>query len=118
MAIKIIDKTCLNVEYLAKTYREIAILKRLRHPHITRLYEVLQSESMIYLVVEFASNGEVFDHLAANGRMKETEAARIFTQLISAVQYCHNNGIVHRDLKAENILLDTDMNVKVDYNNL
>uniref|UniRef100_A0A0A1X8U8 non-specific serine/threonine protein kinase n=1 Tax=Zeugodacus cucurbitae TaxID=28588 RepID=A0A0A1X8U8_ZEUCU len=113
VAIKIIDKTCLNPEYLTKTFREISILKSLRHPHITRLYEVMQSETMIYLVTEYASNGEIFDHLADNGPMKELEAARVFTQLVSAVQYCHSMGVVHRDLKAENVLLDKDMNIKL-----
>ncbi|XP_069964879.1 uncharacterized protein Sik3 isoform X3 [Bactrocera oleae] len=113
VAIKIIDKTCLNREYLTKTFREISILKSLRHPHITRLYEVMQSETMIYLVTEYASNGEIFDHLAENGPMKELEAARVFTQLVSAVQYCHSMGVVHRDLKAENVLLDNDMNIKL-----
>ncbi|KAH8401619.1 hypothetical protein KR009_006789 [Drosophila setifemur] len=113
VAIKIIDKTCLNEEYLSKTFREIAILKSLRHPHITRLYEVMESQSMIYLVTEYAPNGEIFDHLVANGRMKEPEAARVFTQLVSAVHYCHLRGVVHRDLKAENVLLDKDMNIKL-----
>ncbi|XP_017837515.1 uncharacterized protein LOC108596364 isoform X1 [Drosophila busckii] len=113
VAIKIIDKTCLNEEYLSKTFREIAILKSLRHAHITRLYEVMESQSMIYLVTEYAPNGEIFDHLVANGRMKEPEAARVFTQLISAVHYCHQRGVVHRDLKAENVLLDKDMNIKL-----
>lgn len=113
VAIKIIDKTCLNDENLAKTYREISILKLLRHPNITRLYEVMESKNMIYLVTEYASQGEVFDHLVANGRMKEEEAARVFAQIVSAVEYCHNKGIVHRDLKAENVLLDSDMNIKV-----
>ncbi|KAH8407497.1 hypothetical protein KR222_003645, partial [Zaprionus bogoriensis] len=113
VAIKIIDKTCLNEEYLSKTFREIAILKSLRHPHITRLYEVMESQSMIYLVTEYAPNGEIFDHLVANGRMKEPEAARVFMQLISAVHYCHQRGVVHRDLKAENVLLDKDMNIKL-----
>ncbi|XP_013114508.2 uncharacterized protein LOC106092255 isoform X1 [Stomoxys calcitrans] len=113
VAIKIIDKTCLNEEYLAKTYREISILKTLRHRHITRLYEVMQSETMIYLVTEFASNGEIFDHLVDNGRMKEPEAARVFSQLVSALNYCHCRGVVHRDLKAENVLLDKDMNIKL-----
>lgn len=113
VAIKIIDKTCLNEEYLSKTFREISILKSLRHPHITRLYEVMESQSMIYLVTEYAPNGEIFDHLVANGRMKEPEAARVFTQLVSAVHYCHLRGVVHRDLKAENVLLDKDMNIKV-----
>lgn len=113
MAIKIIDKTCLDDENLAKTYREISILKILRHPHITRLYEVMESKNMIYLVTEYAPRGEIFDHLVANGRMKEEEAARVFAQIVSAVNYCHSKGVVHRDLKAENVLLDNDMNIKV-----
>lgn len=113
VAIKIIDKTCLDDDNLAKTYREISILKLLRHPHITRLYEVMESKNMIYLVTEYAPRGEIFDHLVANGRMKEEEAARVFAQTVSAVEYCHNKGVVHRDLKAENVLLDNDMNIKV-----
>lgn len=98
---------------MAKTYREISILKRLRHQHITRLYEVMESRTMIYLVTEYASQGEIFDHLVANGRMREDEAARVFSQMVSAVEFCHRNGIVHRDLKAENVLLDHELNVKV-----
>lgn len=113
VAIKIIDKTCLDDENLAKTYREISILKILRHPNITRLYEVMESKNMIYLVTEYAARGEVFDHLVASGRMKEEEAARVFAQIVSAVEYCHSKGVVHRDLKAENVLLDSDMNIKV-----
>ncbi|XP_055621707.1 uncharacterized protein LOC129765419 isoform X3 [Toxorhynchites rutilus septentrionalis] len=113
VAIKIIDKTCLDDENLAKTFREISILKLLHHPHITRLYEVMESRNKIYLVTEHAAKGEIFDHLVANGRMKEEEAARIFSQIISAVHYCHRKGIVHRDLKAENVLLDNEMNVKL-----
>ncbi|XP_055309782.1 uncharacterized protein LOC129573368 isoform X2 [Sitodiplosis mosellana] len=113
VAIKIIDKTCLDDDNLAKTYREISILKLLRHPHITRLYEVMESKNMIYLVTEYAPRGEIFDHLVANGRMKEEEAARVFAQTVSAVEYCHRKGVVHRDLKAENVLLDNDMNIKL-----
>lgn len=113
MAIKIIDKACLDDDNLTKTYREISILKLLRHPHIARLYEVMESKTKIYLVTEYASRGEIFDHLVANGRMKEEEAARVFAQIVSAVDYCHQKGVVHRDLKAENVLLDDDMNIKV-----
>lgn len=118
VAIKIIDKTCLDDDNLAKTYREISILKMLRHPHITRLYEVMESKNMIYLVTEYAPRGEIFDHLVANGRMKEEEAARVFAQTVSAVEYCHSKGVVHRDLKAENVLLDNDMNIKVSANRI
>uniref|UniRef100_A0A8D3BI36 non-specific serine/threonine protein kinase n=1 Tax=Scophthalmus maximus TaxID=52904 RepID=A0A8D3BI36_SCOMX len=63
--------------------------------------------------MEFASGGEVFDYLVAHGRMKEKEARAKFRQIVSAVEYCHQKRIVHRDLKAENLLLDADMNIKI-----
>jgi serine/threonine protein kinase len=113
VAIKIIDKTCLDDDNLAKTFREISILKLLHHPHITRLYEVMESKNSIYLVTEHAGGGEIFDHLVTHGRMKEEEAARVFSQIVSAVDYCHRNGVVHRDLKAENLLFCANMNIKV-----
>lgn len=73
----------------------------------------MESKNSIYLVTEHAGGGEIFDHLVTNGRMREEEAARVFSQIVSAVDYCHRNGVVHRDLKAENVLLDTDLNIKV-----
>ncbi|XP_063372186.1 serine/threonine-protein kinase par-1 [Cydia amplana] len=113
VAIKIIDKSRLDEDNLKKTFREIAIMKRLRHPHIVRLYQVMESTHTIYLVTEYAPNGEIFDHLVSKGRMPEPQAARLFTQMVSAVGYCHARGVVHRDLKAENLLLDTHMNIKL-----
>lgn len=73
----------------------------------------MESKNSIYLVTEHASGGEIFDYLVTHGRMKEEEAARVFSQIVSAVDYCHRNGVVHRDLKAENVLLDAEMNIKV-----
>ncbi|KPI96325.1 Serine/threonine-protein kinase SIK3 [Papilio xuthus] len=113
VAIKIIDKARLDEDNLKKTFREIAIMKRMRHPHIVKLYQVMESAHTIYLVTEYASNGEIFDHLVSKGRMPESEAARIFAQMVAAVGYCHSRGVVHRDLKAENLLLDRDMNIKL-----
>ncbi|XP_063392321.1 uncharacterized protein LOC134677824 [Cydia fagiglandana] len=113
VAIKIIDKSRLDEDNLKKTFREIAIMKRLRHPHIVRLYQVMESTHTIYLVTEYAPNGEIFDHLVSKGRMPEPQAARLFSQMVSAVGYCHARGVVHRDLKAENLLLDTHMNIKL-----
>ncbi|XP_032651987.1 serine/threonine-protein kinase SIK3 isoform X6 [Chelonoidis abingdonii] len=88
-------------------------MKMLCHPHIIRLYQVMETERMIYLVTEYASGGEIFDHLVAHGRMAEKEARRKFKQIVAAVHFCHCCNIVHRDLKAENLLLDANLNIKI-----
>uniref|UniRef100_A0A8I5TQ85 Serine/threonine-protein kinase SIK3 n=1 Tax=Pongo abelii TaxID=9601 RepID=A0A8I5TQ85_PONAB len=113
VAIKIIDKTQLNPTSLQKLFREVRIMKILNHPNIVKLFEVIETEKTLYLIMEYASGGEVFDYLVAHGRMKEKEARSKFRQIVSAVQYCHQKRIVHRDLKAENLLLDADMNIKI-----
>ncbi|KAM9551360.1 MAP/microtubule affinity-regulating kinase 3-like isoform 2-T3 [Salvelinus alpinus] len=113
VAIKIIDKTQMNPTSLQKLFREVRIMKILNHPNIVKLFEVIETEKTLYLVMEYASGGEVFDYLVAHGRMKEKEARAKFRQIVSAVQYCHQKKIVHRDLKAENLLLDADMNIKI-----
>ncbi|XP_030051865.1 serine/threonine-protein kinase MARK1 isoform X2 [Microcaecilia unicolor] len=113
VAVKIIDKTQLNPTSLQKLFREVRIMKILNHPNIVKLFEVIETEKTLYLIMEYASGGEVFDYLVAHGRMKEKEARAKFRQIVSAVQYCHQKCIVHRDLKAENLLLDADMNIKI-----
>uniref|UniRef100_A0A7N8XVN3 non-specific serine/threonine protein kinase n=1 Tax=Mastacembelus armatus TaxID=205130 RepID=A0A7N8XVN3_9TELE len=94
-------------------FREVSVMKILNHPNIVKLFEVIETEKTLYLVMEYASGGEVFDYLVAHGRMKEKEARAKFRQIVSAVEYCHQKRIVHRDLKAENLLLDADMNIKI-----
>ncbi|XP_028844024.1 serine/threonine-protein kinase MARK1-like isoform X1 [Denticeps clupeoides] len=113
VAVKIIDKTQLNPTSLQKLFREVRIMKLLNHPNIVKLFEVIETEKTLYLIMEYASGGEVFDYLVAHGRMKEKEARAKFRQIVSAVEYCHQKRIVHRDLKAENLLLDADMNIKI-----
>ncbi|XP_061514927.1 MAP/microtubule affinity-regulating kinase 3 isoform X10 [Anopheles gambiae] len=113
VAIKIIDKTQLNPSSLQKLYREVRIMKMLDHPNIVKLFQVIETEKTLYLVMEYASGGEVFDYLVAHGKMKEKEARAKFRQIVSAVQYCHQKRIIHRDLKAENLLLDSEMNIKI-----
>ncbi|XP_047547615.1 serine/threonine-protein kinase SIK2 isoform X2 [Lutra lutra] len=113
VAIKIIDKSQLDAVNLEKIYREVQIMKMLDHPHIIKLYQVMETKNMLYLVTEYAKNGEIFDYLANHGRLNESEARRKFWQILSAVDYCHGRKIVHRDLKAENLLLDSNMNIKL-----
>nr|KAG5708727.1 hypothetical protein BaRGS_034944 [Batillaria attramentaria] len=113
VAIKIIDKSQLDESNMKKIYREVTILKMLSHPHIVKLYQVMETKNMLYLVSEYAPNGEIFDYIARHGRMSESDARRKFWQILSAVEYCHERRIVHRDLKAENLLLDGNMNIKI-----
>ncbi|XP_029699435.1 serine/threonine-protein kinase SIK1 [Takifugu rubripes] len=113
VAIKIIDKTRLNPSNLEKIYREVQIMKLLNHPHIIKLYQVMETKDMLYIVTEYAKNGEMFDFLTSHGRMSEDEARKKFWQILTAVDYCHRHHIVHRDLKTENLLLDANMNIKL-----
>uniref|UniRef100_A0A671UBC0 non-specific serine/threonine protein kinase n=1 Tax=Sparus aurata TaxID=8175 RepID=A0A671UBC0_SPAAU len=108
VAIKIIDKTQLNPTSLQKV-SDMLLCVCLS----VCLFEVIETEKTLYLIMEYASGGEVFDYLVAHGRMKEKEARAKFRQIVSAVHYCHQKNIVHRDLKAENLLLDADSNIKI-----
>ncbi|KAJ8438927.1 hypothetical protein Cgig2_033814 [Carnegiea gigantea] len=83
------------------------------HPHIIRLYEVIETPSDIYVVMEYVKSGELFDYIVEKGRLQEDEARNFFQQIISGVEYCHRNMVVHRDLKPENLLLDSYHNVKI-----
>ena len=76
-----------------------------------RLYDVIETDKYIGIVLEYASGGELFDHILAHRYLKEKDASRLFAQLISGVAYCHAKKIVHRDLKLENLLLDRNRNV-------
>ena len=96
-----------------KLWREINILREFSHPHINRLYEVIDTPSDIFVVVEYVPGGELFDYIVSRGRLEEPEARLFFQQIISGVDYCHHNKVVHRDLKPENILLDDHHQLKI-----
>ena len=113
VAIKVVDKKELDQENLMKISREIEIMRQLSHEHIVKLYQVMETDTFIHIVTEYASNGEIFDYLVDNGKMTEKQAAITFSQILKAVHYCHQKKVVHRDLKAENLLLDQDGNIKI-----
>jgi calcium-dependent protein kinase len=98
----------LSIKNLPKFEREINILKKSDHPNIIKLYEIFESKRSLYLIMEECKGGEVFDkiieHIQNKKMYTEKDAANMFQQMMSAVEYCHNNGICHRDLKPENLL--------------
>ncbi|KAJ4851410.1 CBL-interacting serine/threonine-protein kinase 12 [Turnera subulata] len=113
VAIKVIDKEkILKSGLIAHIKREISILRRVRHPNIVQLFEVMATKAKIYFVMEYVRGGELFNKVA-KGRLKEDAARKYFQQLISAVWFCHARGVFHRDLKPENLLLDENGNLKV-----
>ncbi|KAG6821187.1 hypothetical protein H0H93_004007 [Arthromyces matolae] len=93
--------------------REIVVMKLLDHPNVMRLYDVWETSTELYLVLEYIQGGELFDHLCSRGKLPVPEALNYFQQIISGMDYCHRFNVAHRDLKPENILLDQDFNVKI-----
>ncbi|KAK6387156.1 hypothetical protein LTS17_000422 [Exophiala oligosperma] len=113
VAIKLIrrESVASNPSRLPKIYREITILRDLAHPNIVRLHEMVETERHIGIILEYASGGELFDYILNHRYLKDPAARRLFAQLVSGVGYLHKKGIVHRDLKLENLLLDQNRNI-------
>ncbi|KAE8338122.1 kinase-like domain-containing protein [Aspergillus arachidicola] len=93
--------------------REAILLKYLRHPAIIGQYDIRQERDASYLVLEYAEGGELRKYIDTKGPLSEQEAVRLFQQIIAGLEYCHRSHICHRDLKLENILLDSSHNVKL-----
>ncbi|KAM6219849.1 NUAK family SNF1-like kinase 2 isoform 2-T2 [Rhynchocyon petersi] len=124
VAIKSIRKDRIKDEQdLMHIRREIEIMSSLNHPHIIAIHEgtrgkgagvlLFESSSKIVIVMEYASRGDLYDYISERQRLSERDARHFFRQIVSAVSYCHQNGVVHRDLKLENILLDANGNIKI-----
>jgi 5'-AMP-activated protein kinase catalytic alpha subunit len=116
VAIKIFDKGKIKnekeVEYIE---REISILKKLSHYNTIKLYNIIQNENFIFLIQEYVPNGELLHFLEnpENMNLTENHICKIYQQIISGIEYLHDIGIAHRDLKLENILLNRDKNIKI-----
>lgn len=101
VAIKQINKLNLTADTVKMVKREVQIMKMLWHPNIIRLYEVIETPSHLHLVMEYAPGGEVMDFILAKGRLSETTACKFFSQTAFALQYCHYQKTVHRDVKGK-----------------
>ncbi|KAA8548721.1 hypothetical protein F0562_000405 [Nyssa sinensis] len=115
VAVKVIDKAkTVDAAMEPRIIREVDAMRRLNnHPNILKIHEVMATKTKIYLIMELAQGGELFTKLARHGRFTEQAARRYFQQLVSALHFCHQNGVTHRDIKPQNLLLDQAGNLKI-----
>ena len=115
VAIKIIQKSLIKSQrQLTNIAREIMLHRQLDHPLIAQLFYTFEDNQNIYLVMEYSSRGEIRDYITSKGELSENEAKRLFVQLFSVIEYLHKEKkIVHRDVKAENVLIDDNYNIRL-----
>lgn len=106
VAIKFMDvsENLANANLIQEIYREAESLKKLNHKNIIALYHAFLEGKQLCMIMEYAAGGELFKYVEEKHRLNEIEARKIFQQIVNAMSYCHNRGIVHRDLKLENVL--------------
>lgn len=113
-ALKVLNKDLLIQRGMVdQVKKEISILKKLKHPYIVNMHEIMSSKDKIFLVMELVTGGDLFDTIAVQGPFKEEDGKVMFAQIVAAVAYCHKNGVCHRDLKPENVLLTSEGQAKL-----
>lgn len=96
-----------------RTAREAAIVTLLNHPYICGLRDVVRTNYHWYMLFEYVNGGQMLDYIISHGKLKEKQARKFSRQIASALDYCHRNSIVHRDLKIENILISKTGDIKI-----
>ena len=111
-AIKSISKqSILRSQMGSQVKKEISIMKSLDHPNVVQIFEVLMSTEYLYIVMDFVSGGELYNKITRTGKLSDGDCRRYVRQLCSALNYCHARNVCHRDIKPQNILLDSYDNV-------
>ena len=114
VAVKILEKDKIkDSSDVERVSREIKILKQVSNPNIVKLYEIIETQKQLYLIMEYASGGELFDYIVSRTRLKEQQACLFLQQILSGVEYLQLIRVVHRDLKPENLLLDSRNSIKI-----
>ncbi|KAG9493667.1 hypothetical protein GDO78_001512 [Eleutherodactylus coqui] len=115
VAMKVIDKKKAKQDsYVLKNMkREPRIHQMIKHPNIVQLYETLETENSYYMVMELCPGGDLMDKICERKKLEEDDVKKYTRQIMSAVEHLHRHGIVHRDLKIENFLLDEHRNIKI-----
>ena len=114
VAVKILDKEKILQETdKSRLEREIKILKKMRHNNIVHLYDVKETPTSLYIIMEYICGKELFEYIISNKRLQELEACRFYQQIISGIEYLGKIKVVHRDIKPENLLLDNKNNIKI-----
>ncbi|XP_041375698.1 SNF-related serine/threonine-protein kinase-like isoform X2 [Gigantopelta aegis] len=105
VAVKVIDKTKLDDVSKAHLFQEVRCMKLVQHPNVVRLYEVIDTQTKLYLILELGDGGDLYDYIMKHdGGLKEPAARTYFRQIVEAISYCHKLHVVHRDLKPENVV--------------
>ena len=106
VAVKVIDKTKLDDVSKAHLFQEVGCMKLVQHPNVVRLYEVIDTPSKLYLIMELGDGGDMYDFITRHDHgLEEEMARRFFRQIVHAINYCHQLHVVHRDLKLENVVI-------------
>lgn len=114
VAIKIITKKNTQKDYIEKFLpREIEVIKILKHPSIVLFNQCIETTNRVYLIMEYLNNGDLLEAVRSRKIIPENLASIWFAQMMAGIEYCHNQGVVHRDLKCENLLLDNHENLKL-----
>ncbi|KAK0168888.1 hypothetical protein PV327_002650 [Microctonus hyperodae] len=114
VAVKIVSKFHAPGDYLKKFLpREIEVVKGLKHPNLIRFLQAIETTHRVYIIMEYAPNGSLLDMIRRDTYIDERRSRRWFKQVLNGVEYCHNHGVVHRDIKCENLLMDQNLNLKL-----